>query len=369
MATNATVPNKITFYPDQLRSLLFLARVLPARKHLVILALLHYLQGDSLKSTATREQIEEFTGLKKRTIYTFIKEFEKCGLIKQWRGPFDLKQKFYRVNLPVSDSVFEFYGMTTQTVSRPKEQVIPDGSNRSKSLVQVNLSTAPDTGVTPQAATSASDTPSIAAETHPDPSDITDASESFFGDPRLDLLVRQVEEGRKNGTRLFRWLKSQDLLLYWPPTDGYRVEKELLGKKVKSVEDLNAILAAPVRPEYQWFVAGFLQCCRDNGYEAEDTSKAHAFDINILLDSMLRAGYGGRAEWTAESIKAQLKHIIEEWPRLKTWQARLTVEPPSVPTLEFLVMDKAIWQAAKEKLISRNEAELSALFDRLETGR
>jgi hypothetical protein len=195
-----------------------------------------------------------------------------------------------------------------------------------------------------------------------------DASESFFSDPRLDLVVAQIEQGRKDSTRLFKWLKAQNMLTYYPPDDCYRVEKLLLRKQIDSLEDLNAILTAPVRPEYQWFVNEFLQHCTDNGYEAEDTSRAHAFEINILLDSMLRAGYGEKADWTVESMKAQLKNIIEEWPRLKTWKARITSEPPSVPTLEFLVTDKAIWQAARERCIHQNDAKLSAIFDRFQTG-
>jgi hypothetical protein len=84
MAQNANVPNKISLFPDQLISLLSLVRLLPARKYMVLLALLHYLQPDSLKSTATREQIKKFTGLGDRTIYSHIKEFVHCGLLKEW---------------------------------------------------------------------------------------------------------------------------------------------------------------------------------------------------------------------------------------------------------------------------------------------
>jgi hypothetical protein len=388
MATNTDTPDKISLFPDQLSSLLSLARVLPARKYPVILALLHYLQRGSLKSTATRNQIEEFTGLKKRTIYTYIQEFERCGLIKQWRGPFNLKQKFYVVNLPVRQEVFDFYGMTTEPVCPPQEQAIPDDSKPSKSTVPIYPSPAQNTGMTRQTAPTGITDASSSQVSPQESSDFTfgDASdsgeyeakdpvnnapagsESFFSDPLLDLLVHQVEEGRKDNTRLFRWLWSQNLLTYYPPTDGYRVEKELLQKRIGSLDELSAVLTAPVQPEYQWFVAEFLQCCHDNGYGAEDTSQEYAFEINVLLDSMLRPRYGGRAEWTPESMKAQLRYIIEEWTKLKSWKANLTTEPPAVPTLAFLVTDTAIWRAARERWSDENESKLSAIFDRFQTG-
>ncbi len=84
---NGNAPERISLYPDQLASLMSLARVLPARKYLVLLALLRYLQADSLKSTATREQIEELTGVRKRTIYTYLQEFEECGLHQAMERP------------------------------------------------------------------------------------------------------------------------------------------------------------------------------------------------------------------------------------------------------------------------------------------
>jgi hypothetical protein len=151
MATNANVPDKISLYPDQLASLLSLVRLLPLRKYAVLLALLHYVQADSLKSTATRDQIKKFTGLGDRTIYTHIQEFVKCGLLKEWRGPFDLKQKFYRFNLPVSNEVLEFYEKTDARTSRKRTTERPDTSIPSHPVVQVDVSTSEDMESTPPA--------------------------------------------------------------------------------------------------------------------------------------------------------------------------------------------------------------------------
>lgn len=197
-----------------------------------------------------------------------------------------------------------------------------------------------------------------------------DPSESYFDDPRLDLLVAQIEKAPKLDTRLLKWIKSENLLTYWPPTDSYRVEKQLLRQKVTTLDDLNAILTSPVRPEYQWFVTEFLQVCRDNGYEVKDTSQAFALEINLLLDSMLRPARQGKGLWTAESIRAQLKTMIEEWPKLGTWtQLRLPIEQPSEPNLEFFITNPAVWQAARERWIDEKDAKLLALLQRLESDR
>lgn len=213
MATNATVPNKIGLYPDQLSSLLSLARVLPARKYLVILALLHYLQGDSLKSTATRDQIEEFTGLKKRTIYTYIQEFDRLGLIKQWRGTFDLKQKFYRVNLPVREEVFDFYGKTDETVPYRQDTGKPDLPNPSNSPIQVGLSAAPDGDAVP--VPDAAETVSareegmteMTTENHVAPAEIAT-------EPALDPRIAQVIDLKATDTNgvIVKFLKGLGLL-------------------------------------------------------------------------------------------------------------------------------------------------------------
>ena len=74
-------------------------------------------------------------------------------------------------------------------------------------------------------------------------------SESCFTDPRLDLLANQVEQGRKDSTIVFQWLKSEHMITYWPPTDSYRVDRQLFGKRVQTLEELHAILTAPVRPD------------------------------------------------------------------------------------------------------------------------
>ncbi len=423
MASNGNAPNKICLYPDQLTSLLSIARVLPSRKYAVLLALLHYLQGDSLKSTATRKQMIEQTGLKDRTIYTYIKEFEACGLVKAWRGPFETKQKFYRVNLPAPDRVFEFYGEAEKEVksswkSRSKsnqvvqsisysspalsvldgEDVIlkvesPDGdgysdeslhdssSSEDLPLPSDDLQTPPDASPAPKdfpvtsLQGSSSDLLSSKERSHESMTESIEnayhQSESFFDDPRLDLLVAQIEEGRKDGTLLFRWLKSQNLLTYWPPTDSYRVEKEMLRRAVKTLDDLNAILTAPVKPEYQWFVEEFLQVCRDNGYDVTDTSQTLALEINMFLDSMLKPeSRHGKSLWTASSLKVQLKMMIQEWKKLPTWkQLRLPIEPPSVPSLEFFVTNRVVWEAARERCIEEQETKMLNFLEQFETGR
>lgn len=100
---------KTCLYQDQLDSLLILAGILPPKKLSVLRSLMKFLQHDTLKSTATREQIRSDTGLGLSTIYRYIREFIKIGLLKQWRGPFDKKQCYYKLNLPVTSSVLEFY--------------------------------------------------------------------------------------------------------------------------------------------------------------------------------------------------------------------------------------------------------------------
>lgn len=148
---NGNVPNKISLYPDQLTSLLSLARVMPAGKHSVLLALLRFLQADSLKSTATRKEIKECTGLGYRTIYTFIKEFETCGLLRQWRGPFSIKQKFYKIILPASDRVLEFYKNNKRSVSPALNEEEPAESPPSEPIDRVDTSPAQDANATPEA--------------------------------------------------------------------------------------------------------------------------------------------------------------------------------------------------------------------------
>ena len=93
---------KTCLYQDQLDSLLILAGILPPKKLSVLRSLMKFLQHDTLKSTATREQIRSDTGLGLSTIYRYIREFIKIGLLKQWRGPFDKKQCYYKLNLPVT---------------------------------------------------------------------------------------------------------------------------------------------------------------------------------------------------------------------------------------------------------------------------
>ena len=207
MATNATVPNRISLYPDQLRSLLSLARVLPARKYLVILALLNYLQGDSLKSAATREQIVEFTGLKKRTIYTYIQEFERCGLIKQWRGPFEVKQMFYRINLPVRQEVFDFYGKPYETI--PSDHSIP-----SNSPIPAGLSEAHDADAlpVPDAGETVSAQEEGMSEMTTDTETLAPAGETVTQtvlDPRIVQVLDRKATG--DGNVIVKFLKRQGL--------------------------------------------------------------------------------------------------------------------------------------------------------------
>ena len=117
-------------------------------------------------------------------------------------------------------------------------------------------------------------------------------------------------------------------------------------------------------------MTAFLQCCHDNGYEVKDTSQVFAFEINMFLDAMLRPARQGMGLWTAESIRVQLKTMIEEWPKLGTWtQLRLPVEQPSEPTLEFFITNKHLWEAAREKWIEESEAKTLALLQRWESDR
>jgi hypothetical protein len=192
-------------------------------------------------------------------------------------------------------------------------------------------------------------------------------SESYFSDPRLDVLVSQVEQGRKNDSRLFRWLKSENMLTYWTHIDSFRVEKPLLKKKVRNLDELLAILTAPVRAEYEWFVTEFLRLCRQAGYEAEDTSKALSLEINMFLDSIIKPGYQGRAMWATDSIKAQLETMIENWAQLKTWpELRISIDQPSAPTLEFFITNQALWDAARERAANESEAKMLKIFEMLE---
>jgi hypothetical protein len=277
MAVNGNAPEKICLYPDQLASLISLARVLPERKYAVLLVLLRYLRGDSLTSTATREQIEELTGVRKRTIFTYLQEFEECGLIKQWRGPFETKQKFYRINLPVSDTVFEFYGKTAEPAVIPqaagrkvspaqprsvgqKAMSVFQGPTETIVHAESSIVDEPRKGIVAQVPSAdfsedfpapflpnAPQTPPAAPSNPIESADLSslqdlsqgaraelasdedkgfgacaidspehddDASGPYFSDPRLDLLIDQIEKGRKHGTRVFRWFQSQNILTY-----------------------------------------------------------------------------------------------------------------------------------------------------------
>ncbi len=106
-------------------------------------------------------------------------------------------------------------------------------------------------------------------------------------------------------------------------------------------------------------MTAFLESCRTHGYEVTDTSQALAFEINMSLGGMLRRSLQGRADWTAESIKAQLRMMIENWPQVTTKSGLAgLVEQPPAPTLEFFVTNKAVWQAAREKYIDENESKI-----------
>jgi hypothetical protein len=100
---------KLQLFPDQLISLLHLAQVLPANRLKVLCALIEHLEMGTLKSDATQKQIKEMTGLSFKTIQRYIKQFRDVGLLKQWRGKYELKQCFYRLNLPVTEEILEFY--------------------------------------------------------------------------------------------------------------------------------------------------------------------------------------------------------------------------------------------------------------------
>jgi hypothetical protein len=102
--------HKVYLRSNQLASLLKLANVMPSSKLLILIALIQHLQQGTLKSVATREEIRASTDLSLSTIHRCIKEFISLGLISSWRGPFELKQCFYKIHLPVPDDVMDFYG-------------------------------------------------------------------------------------------------------------------------------------------------------------------------------------------------------------------------------------------------------------------
>ncbi len=426
---NISTSGNICLTPDQLASLVAIARVLPHSRYVVFLALLYYLRADSMISTATREQIKIMSGLGYRTIYTCIQEFEQCGLVKAWRGPFEVKQKFCRINLPAPDEVVTFFGGAKQggtsfrvdgeeidpdqtgsavgeTISELQdaegkivqpEFSIVDGCNggvvqdfsdiASTDPLQSTLADAPPT--ISEASTHSADPPDLLPMQSPsqigtadlpgsDSAGLADAaidlqdhdhgtSGPFFDDPRIDILVDQIEQGRKQGTRLFKWLKAENILTWWPPTDSCRVEKQLLKQKVQTLDQLTAILSAPVRPEYRWFVTEFLQCCHENGYEVEDTSQVYALEINALLDGILRPAYQGRPLWTKESVKTQLRTMIEDWTGLRGWpQLPISVERPTVPTLKFFVTNQVVWESARQRLAEQSEVKILKIFEMLE---
>ena len=300
---------QISLTPDQLTSLISIASVMPVNRRAVLLAILSHTQPNTLKSSATREQIKHQTGLGLRTIYSCIKEFEACDLIKTWRGPFETKQKFYRINLPAPHSVFEYYGEPDATkkkrpmAANPLEidQIIEDQGRLKEPLCKNTVSetntgnlvtvgedvkgafyqdcsgspsaepqrtgSSEASGLLPEASTDlaeisepasyqelAQDTASDISDNYDfdgsvmDPTDsVDDHSEPYFDDPLLDLLVAQVEQGKKLGARVHKWLQSQNFVSYWPPDDNYRVERRLLLKKARTLDELNTILTAPVR--------------------------------------------------------------------------------------------------------------------------
>ena len=102
-------PQPTGLHREQLISLLNLVQLMPEKKFKVLKALIEHFEPGTLKSTATREQIREFTGLSLSTIYRIIKEFAAVGLLRQWRGPYELKQCFYALKLPVESAALEFY--------------------------------------------------------------------------------------------------------------------------------------------------------------------------------------------------------------------------------------------------------------------
>jgi hypothetical protein len=115
---------------DDLASLLLLANNLPINQRKVLSGLLQYIEPGTWKSSATREQLRQATGLSLKTIYRFIKDFEDHGLLKQWQGPRGVNQHFYRINLPIPAPVLAFYrkahtgkiGKTAKMVVEPQDQ-------------------------------------------------------------------------------------------------------------------------------------------------------------------------------------------------------------------------------------------------------
>ena len=51
--------------------------------------------------------------------------------------------------------------------------------------------------------------------------------------------------------------------------------------------------------------------------------------------------------------------IITEWPRLRSWKEfSISIEPPSEPTLEFLVANRHVWEDARERLAEQSEVSI-----------
>ena len=221
---------------------------LPTSRYAVLLGLLHYLQEDSLKSTATRDEIKKFTGLGERTIYTCVREFVECGLINEWRGPFQLKQKFYRINLPAPDSVFEFYGSRKESVSRSQRQSTPNDSKRSNSIIQVDLSAAP------AASTALTDCSDAAPTQEVDMTQITNDANNLpltaETEPALDPGIAQILDLKagEGGNNLVMEFLTQRGFIHTGGFDGIQIDRDrllayLLDKDANTVKGFSALLA------------------------------------------------------------------------------------------------------------------------------
>lgn len=347
--------------------------------------LFYLLFADHKEVWASHKKLEAVLGFSVRTVIRTVAQLEELGIlsVKRFQGG---EVNRYKLNLDALSSFLSRYS----TVNGSSEEISPGDSSSTSSEDPLPSSPPDGLQIPPDASIDVTEStylPSIQDLSQDASSDLAgndgknsgepeidllgngnEPSESFFDDPRLDLLVAQIEKAPKLDTRLFKWLKSENLLTYWPPTDSYRVEKQLLTQKAKTLDELNAILTSPVRLEYEWFLSEFLQCCRDNGYEVKDTSRAFTLEINIFLDGMLNRQ--GKASWTTASIKAQLKTMIEEWPKLGAWaQLRLPVEQPPEPTLEFFITNPAVWQAARERWIDEKDANVLRFLERIERDR
>jgi hypothetical protein len=117
-----------------------LANVLSESEAKVLCGLIRKLRHElgMWKSDATRRELKESTGLSFKTIQRSIKKFGEFGVLWQWRGPYEVKQCFYNLYLPVPESALESFRQMRKK-QLPKEA--PSKSSDHKEEMQPPIST------------------------------------------------------------------------------------------------------------------------------------------------------------------------------------------------------------------------------------